>query len=189
MDKEIEERFLLMEEKLDSIMEYKTRWEEYQKRLKEGYPLIVSGEKSVMANKDSSTELFHKQYKGESPELVATNTDSKAKDFEDWVDFTKIKYEELKKYKKECEREDCLKIEEMLCHILYFNKSSKPKDDSNIIHTLDSEEMQILLTACENATKKKLIAEFLKELKYIQKEELTPTEIGFIIKKWEEKPK
>lgn len=49
-------------------------------------------------------------------------TPSKLKEF---IEFTKIRFEDLKKTQEICKKEDCLKIEEMLCHILYYKSKEE----------------------------------------------------------------
>jgi len=39
-----------------------------------------------------------------------------------WISYIKFQYQDLKNYKEKCKNENCLKVEEMLCSILYFEK-------------------------------------------------------------------
>ena len=86
---------------------------------KEGFRMSEEWKKEFFEWKDQ----IESKYKTEKKESL-----------KNYIEFIRLQYKELTKHEEVCKKEDCLKIREMLCHILYFSDSrgEKPMEYSSM---------------------------------------------------------
>lgn len=90
-------------------------------------------------------QFFDRYFKHPYNEQWKAKLDGKIKKedkLKDYVEFIRTQYSELTKQEEVCKKEDCLKIREMLCHILYFADSSDKKPPE------DKKEFKVVCAKC-----------------------------------------